>query len=495
MASAGSGLPAAEPQLTAPCRRGATLDLAARSRARNERRRIDYERWTQPQADWEALRGKNIIWRAANQIGKTRGTVKKALNFIRRKGSYRHRRPGPVRVLVISVSKEQMEPLHRKFWELLPRDEIEDGVDFIEGYGFRGKPPRITFKAGEGKGSLIQFATYRQGGQRIAGGTWDVVILDEPVPEKIFGECQPRVLHGDPGEIWISFTVTPESPSQDYLKAKAEAGEVRELVTDLTVANVTFTDGSGALLTQAKIEAFGKDLLPLEREMRLKGGWEPVYADRLLTNWGPHCVSKTRLRPAAGALIAVGIDHGAGAGKQAAVLLAIHIGDGRAPPRIWILEEYVADGYTTPEMDAKAILAMLARRGWDYDHVDYWLGDRPTGMNKFEIRKANTELRIQIARLLGRQVDALKTIFRPYKWSGSVIYGFRLINAVMARKDDDGRSQFLVDAQACPKVCEAAQKWRGAPKDKFKDILDALRYPVEKIVQPGDWFGFRVVYG
>lgn len=473
---------------------GDALALVKRSGRKNQEHRLEYERPTGPQLVWEHMRGRSIVWRAANQVGKSRGTVRKALNFIRRAGAYQDRRPGPVKVLVVSVSREQMIPLHEKFWELLPKDEIAADVDFTPGFGFRGKPPRVEFVRGPGKGSLIQFATYKQGSQRTAGGTYDVVVCDEPLPERMYGEIQPRVLHGDPGEIWISMTVTPDAPPQDYLRKKVEKGEVGELHTELSLDAVTLADGSGSLLTQAQIDVYVKDLLDVEKEMRAKGGWEPVYGDRFLQSWGPACLSAGRVHPPRGAVLAVGIDHGAGIGKQAATLLAIDQ-PGEGTPRVWVLEETVSEGYTAPEHDADAILAMLSRRGFTYDDVDWWVGDRATGLNKWDVRKSNKALVRAFSGRLRRPTEQLKLIWVPYKWSGSVSYGFRLVNAIMSRRDDSGRSHWIVDSQACPKFAEAAQLWRGSPNDKRKDILDSARYPVEKLVKPGSWHPFRVTYG
>lgn len=467
--------------------------LLSASASRGRDRRIDYEACTRAQDKWLRLRGRILLWRAANQIGKSRGLARKLINFITRRGVYADRRPGPVNVLVISISKEQMEPLHSKLWELLPKNEIADDVEFTPGFGFRGKPPRVTFIAGPGKGSVMTFATYAQGSKRIAGGTYDVVAMDEPVPERVFGEVRPRVLHGDPGEIWITMTPTPDSPPLDYLRDKVEKGEVQELHTELTVENVTLLESDGTagrpLLTQAQIDEYASSLLEAEKDMRLRGGWEIIVKDRMLDNWGPHCVGQIRVPR--GALIAVGIDHGAGQGKQAAALLTVEQPHGEAPI-VSVLEETVAQGYTTPEHDAQAIIEMLERRGWSYDAVDVWMGDRATGMNRWDIRKSNAELVRQLARIVNRRTEELKRIEVPYKFHGSVSYGFRQMNAIMGRRDGDGRSHFRVDPK-CVKFIGACERWRGSTRDPLKDILDAVRYPVEKVVRPDGWFAFAAV--
>jgi hypothetical protein len=127
----------------------------------------------------------------------------------------------------------------------------------------------------------------------------------------------------------------------------------------------------------------------------------------------------------------------------------------------------VADGYTTPEQDADAIAEMLTRWGLKYEDVDEWVGDRSTNANHFEIRKGNAT---------------------PRKWSGSVRHGFRLLNAIMARRDEKHPelSHFVVHPRA-QLFATAAQEWSGRKDDAKKDILDAVRYAVERAVRLGEW--------
>ena len=475
----------------------AYLRASQRSADRGRRLRLEYEGVTAAQDRWAHFAAelhragkscKRQLWRAANQCGKSRGSAKKILHFIRGTGPYADRKPGPKKVLIMSFSKEQMEPLMEKLWDLLPKDEIGPEVAFEPGFGFRGKPPRITLTSGPGAGSLIVFATYKQGSRRAAGGTFDVVVLDEPVEERIWGEIQPRVLHGDPGEIWITFTPTPDSPPLEYLREMVKKGQVQEMNTELTVENVTVIQTGRPLLTQEQIDDYAAGLLELEKDMRLRGGWEIIATDRALDMWGAHC--QMWRAPPAGCLVAVGIDHGASQGKQAAAIVCI--ADPTGPmPQVWVLGESVSEGYTTSDMDAQAILDMLRAAGLSYDDVDVWMGDRATGLNRYDVRKTNGELRVQLARLLGRVPGALKMIEVPHKFDGSVGSGYRVVNSIMGRRHDlttpgdkAGPSHFLV-AASCVNFANAAKKWKWNPKDREKDILDAVRYPIERVCKHG----------
>ena len=450
-----------------------------------------HEPVTRAQARWLAMAGKQLLWRAANQVGKSRGLAKKLIQFITASGIYQNRRRGRVKVLVVSISKEQMEPLHEKIWELLPKDQVDlKTTEYVPGYGFRGKPARVTFTDGAARGSVIVFATYKQGSTRIAGGTYDVVACDEPLPERTYGEALARTLHGQPGELWITFTPTPDSPPLAYLRQKVEAGEVLELHTPLTVENVTLSTGR-PLKTASEIAEYSKLVLAAERDMRLNGGWEIVTQDRLLDNWGPHCVAPVRLVP--GALLAIGVDHGTGAGRQTAALVQLHLAD-RVFPRVDLLAESRSAGFSTPEQDAEAILAMLRAVGLRWEHVDAWFGDRSTNFNKSGIRKTNKDLHTHLARLAGVTTDAFPRIEVPYKAAGTVIYGYRLMNAIMGRRDERDASHFRV-APGCLHFRESCDRFNGRnPKDPLKDMLDAARYPVEEMIKPREFSGLAAIY-
>jgi phage terminase large subunit-like protein len=471
--------------------RATPYGMLSASAARGRLRPEAYEPVTRAQARWLAMTGKQLLWRAANQVGKSRGLAKKLIQFITASGVYAGRSAGPVKVLVLSISKEQMEPLHQKLWELLPKDQIDlASTEYVPGFGFRGKPPRITFTAGAGAGSVIVFATYKQGSTRIAGGTFDVVACDEPLPERVYGEALARTLHGRPGELWITFTPTPDSPPLAYLREKVEAGEVKELHTPLTVENVTLSTGR-PLKTAAEIDAYSKLVLAAERDMRLNGGWEIVTQDRLLDNWGPHCVAPVRLMP--GALLAIGVDHGTGAGRQTAALVQLQLAD-RVFPKVDLLAESRSKGFSTPEQDAEAILTMLRALGLRWEHVDAWFGDRATNFNKSGIRKTNKDLHIHLARLVGVGSDAFPRIEVPNKAGGTVTYGYRLMNAIMGRRDEAGVSHFRVNPAALH-FRESCDRYNGRnPKDPLKDMLDAVRYPIEELIKPREFSGLTAIY-
>lgn len=457
---------------------------------------------TRSQRRFVEMRGRQILWRAANQLGKSFALAYKIVAITEAIGPYANRRPGPLRILVVSESKEQMEPLHRKLWELLPKDRIElETTEYIPGFGFRGKPPRITFIAGPGAGTVIVFATYAQGAKRIAGGTYDVVAADEPLPQKIYSECLMRCMHGDPGELWITLTMTPASPDVTYLRGKVAAKEVIELHTPLTVEAMRLEQSTACLwkgrrTPEAEVETniaeFSRLMLAQERDMRINGGWEATVEDRILDNWGPHCVYDLRVWP--GAYLAIGVDHGTGPKRQTAVLMQFDLTD-LTFPRVGLLAEWRSPDMSPPEDDAKAILAMLERHGLNWRHVDAWWGDRATSTNRYGSKKDNKELHDHLALQVLRKGEPLASfphINTPNKARYAVEYGYRLMNACMGRKTA-GVPHFLVDA-SCTEFAKSAARHNGRqPKDPLKDMLDPVRYCLVEAVKPKNFVGLALL--
>jgi hypothetical protein len=375
-------------------------------------------------------------------------------------------------------------------WALLPKHEIDPRNGYDPGRGITGKPPRIVFVDGPGRGSVLQFATYKAGSQRVAGGAYDLVVCDEPPTETMYGELKPRILTTR-GTMRLYFTPTPDSPPLGWLRDLVDDGVVGEHNFGLNEANTWPEGASRPLLYQHEIDSESATWLEVEREMRLRGAWEPVVTGRWLTNFGDANVAPFDVADAelGGAFLCVGIDHGANAGKQTAMLLAIQ-NRHDLEARVWWIDEHVSDGYTTPEQDAAAIRSMLRRHGLTYDDVDDWIGDTPTGDSRYLIQKSNRDLLRQLARLEGRPVEAMGRIYTPKKWAGSVTHGLRLLNGLFGEKTDEGVPRGIVHPR-CERFREFCSTFQGDRRDPLKDVGDAGRYPVERNVVVKDWRASR----
>ena len=371
-----------------------------------------------------------------------------------------------------------MYPLHSKINSILPKDEVSSDYRFIPGRGIKGLPPYVSFTSGPGKGSEILFRTYGQGAQVMAGVHPTLVVLDEPPPEAIFGEVQGRVGISR-GEIRIGMTPTPDMPDVTYLRELVASGEVSEHNHGLTEDKCQPRGAPTPWIYQSEIDAYERRLLPVQREMRMRGAWDPAIDGLYVPDFDAHkhvaCMS--RKGPPPGATVFIGIDHGEAPGKQTMILGAgtnLHKRD----PRVWAIDEVRRDGVrTTTEQDARDLYAMVLRNGLRLDNIDKIVGDRSTANGRRDALKSNRDLRHALAHVAGIPVEQVPRISTPRKGQGSVVYGCEIINVVAL-------CDALVVDPRCVNLIASLLRFDGDPRSPYKDILDAFRYPVQALLGP-----------
>ena len=464
---------------------GATaLQMAREAGRRGRSELLDFARLTRPQLAVVSDSRRLTLWRDGNRLGKSYAAAWEIVHRCRGTHPYLKTHRPPIRVLCVSYSLEQMEPLMGALWSLLPhgdggRGELDPRNGYDKGRGITGKPARILFTSGPGRGSVVQFATYKAGAQRVAGGAYHFVICDEPPTESMYGELKPRILTTR-GTFRMFMTPTPDSPPLQWLRDLVDAGVVGEHNYGLNQDNTWPIGAPRPLLFQKEIDDAAATWLGVEREMRLNGAWEPVVTGRWLTAYTEERnVRAFALSELAGAWVCVGIDHGLKAGKQASMLLAM-IGRNTMTPRVFWIDETVSTVGSSPAEDAAAIMAMLRRHGLGYDDVDDWVGDRPTGDSRWQKSKNNRDLQAQISRLVGQQRE-LKHIHTPKKWAGSVTHGLRQLNQLFGASDENGAPRGVVHPR-CKQFAAFCERFKGDSRDPLKDVGDAGRYPVERNV-------------
>jgi phage terminase large subunit-like protein len=350
----------------------------------------------------------------------------------------------------------------------------------------------VPFVRGPGAGSIISFATYAQGPSRVAGPPYDIVVLDEPPEEAMWEEVMPRVFQRG-GIVRFGFTPTLQMADVSYLERLSQerdsaGAKVLELhMHELNAENVWPvwpTRRISPLKTQAQIDAFESTLPAMTRDMRMGRSWRPMIAGRWLSAFGDDAIRDDL--PPSGADLVVSTDHGANAGKQVSMLIAI-VGRFSAHPRVWWLDECGSDGTTSPDQDAREILEMLRRNRIGYEQIDHWVGDRPTGRDRWGSGKSNRDLQSAIARELGERFSKTKPIETVEKWDGSVEYGVHVLNAIFARKHGIVRPR-------CKRFIAGCQTWRGDRRDPVKDALDAGRYGVQHFCDERVFESFRGIY-
>jgi phage terminase large subunit-like protein len=413
------------------------------------------------------------LWRDSNGIGKSVALALLAHDACRgfdRFGTGAITKP--VNVLVAGTSWEQMVPLMEKLWQFAPRDELHPKCGFDPGRGITGKPPRIVYTSGPGAGKVIQLATYKQGSARIAGAQVGLLILDEPPPEAFYGEAVPRVLRGG-GKLRLGFTPTVESPPLDYLWKLIEEGRVHEYNWGISEEACWLEGAPTPWKSQEELDAWEEQLLPAERAMRTGRSRYPLVGGRAFMSFDQATMVRDEY-PLGQLAIAVGIDYGADSGAQVAELSAVRIVDGF--PQFWALDEYVADGNTSVDQDAKAIVEMLKRNHLELGDVDQWVGDRRYGGKQWGGAKDNELLTQAFCRLLGRPMGSLGfTIETAYKPKGSVYEGVKIMHAAMMR------NQFVIRPR-CKKLIDAVQQWAWRD-DEHKHKIDAYRYGAVSLVR------------
>lgn len=457
----------------------AAIEEARRAAELTRGRSLDLLRFTDPQLGFLHDDSPIALLRGGNQIGKTLTGHVDLIHTCRGTHPYQDTPKPPVNCLVLSESWDQMGQaggFMEKLWTLLPKGEIDPKIRLEPGRGITGKPPRIVFVAGPGRGSVITFATYRQGAQRVAGSTVHRVYMDEPGPPSLHDELVPRLLRYS-GKMRILFTPVLDMPDQTWIRDLVKAGEISEHNPWLEEANCWPRGMPAPWVSQEQIDRMARTLPEAIRAMRMEGAWDPILKSRWLTAFQPD-VHVTESQPPLGAWLGIGIDHGVNAGKQTAVLAAC-AGVGTRSPYVWVVDESVGDGKTSTRQDARAILDMLRRHNLGWQDVDQWVGDRPTGTSRYLVRKSNDMLRVELAALTGTPLSEFARIETPRKYAGSVEHGLHLMNALFADVDED-KVPHLQIHKRCERFAAFCQKFAGDRADPLKDVGDGGRYIIEK---------------
>jgi hypothetical protein len=437
-------------------------------------------RWSLPGLRWLSDDARYRVLRGGNGTGKSRlqafEIVCRAIGI----HPFRNCKPPPVKMAAYGYSHSSLESLMSELWHQAQGTGLDPRCDYDPGRGITGKPPRLLWR----NGSYIVFLTYSQNSQAYAGKSLDYQALDEPCPAMKWGEIEGRTREG--GEVGLTVTPTPEGADQVWV-----ADKVREQTFSLTVAPLcsnpddptTITlesvtpKGGRPWLSRQRIAEKIRSWLPLERAMRCGLSWEEIAVGRQLDGFQPRHVELWE--PPRGEVSGCcSTDHGLDPGRQASLLGAT---DGHM---VWILGEYRPKVRTSTEQDAEALIRLLRDgAGWTPSTKLLWVGDRSAESQKWAARKANAVLARAISERVGKPLDQLCVgdprglyIRTPHKFSGSVYEGLKLVNGL-----------FLADRirihPRCALLIEAVKGWEGDKKDRRKDLLDALRYLVEALIE------------
>ncbi len=449
-----------------------SLDALARGlqqmQERAEIRPLDYVRFTPPQLAYLQDQSRFKLMRGGNQIGKSFAQISELIWRCLGEHPFIEVPPAPCENWLVCHSWEQSLTLQDKIWDLLPKDLIHPDTEYNPGKGFRGKVPIILFK----NKSVLRIKTTNQGSLGVASATIAFVGIDEPPPPAIWGELTARVLRaGDLGGVGL--TLTPVGRPCGWLKELCDQGMINDHPAPLTVENVT-PQGGLPMLTQKQIDDVASRYLSQDRPQRLNGEWRGPVEGRTFEAFNDDMITTARPEPGVKVQIGIGIDHGADAGSQVAVLCAVDkTGE---HPRIWVLDEYTSGGDAVPaRQHARGILAMLRRNGMNHHSVDRFVGDRKYGGRRFAGKMGNNQIMRGFEQELGLPSGGLPfTIRTAHKPRGSVYEGCSIINSCMLLKG------FHV-APRCTQGIQSLQEFRFAD-DQSKHWIDALRYGAVELI-------------
>ena len=442
----------------------ATLALKARS----DTRPLEYVRWTPPQLRFLSDPAPVKLLRGGNQVGKSWAGIGEMIYRCTGTHPYLETREPPIEAWLITYSAEQSVSVAQKLWELLPKDQLTPDTEWIPGKGFRGRQQVVKFK----NGSIIRIKT--TGGStslNLASATIDLAIIDEPPPQAIWGELAARVLRR---QGVIGLCMTPLGRRCGWLRKLAEDGAISDHPAPLTVENLTVEGGLSPMLSQEQIDEIAGRYLAIDRDARLLGAWECISPDRCFDAFDDRHISPTMPPGGRQLNVCIGMDHGADAGSECAVLTVIDRTD--SEPRIWILDEYVA-GAAEPSVHAQGLIAMLARNQLEWRHLDLVVGDRGYGGKRWGGKMSNSRiLRALEAHLhvgSGQLRPGIRTAWKP---RGSVYTGSSVLHSAMVRD-----ACFSVHPR-CKETIRSLRHHRMVDDDT-KHLCDAARYSLELLTR------------
>lgn len=439
--------------------------------------RSDYIKWLKPQMDFIKDPAKEKLLRLGNQWG---GKTTCGLADVNWRCVGRHpylvTHTPPIEVWIVCASWSQSVAIQKKFWMLVDKNELDPSVEFSPLKGFIGKNPAVLYK----NGSIVRFKTTQQGALNLAGSTIHVVLIDEPTDPRIYAELQKRVARNN-GVVMM--TMTPINGPVEWLREKCELGKIADHHYPLK-AEYLIPVGmdrplrleDGTPMDQAWCDMLREQTLESEMGVVIDGEWEIRVEGRIFSSFDNASHTLKQL-PRGEYKLCLGMDHGDGANfSEAAYLVAVQESGGFQ--KIFVLDEYVSEQSTTPDMDAAAIMSMLSRNGVTWEQLDMVYGDRSYGGRKRGLsKKSNTELLRSVAKSMGVPYSKLRPFINTVKRGeghgrGSVDQGLRYLHHCMVRP-----GYFGIHLR-CSRLIESLDKWDGRD-DQWKHSIDALRYALD----------------
>lgn len=443
------------------------------------------DRWTDPQQAFFDSDFRLTVLRGSNGMGKSLALAKLGEKAIAGELHWQRGRRGPYTVILCGNTWSQLSSTVAYLMQGRLRGWLKERIRF-EGGELKGQRTKIfDIVRGPGAGGVLRLGIFKA--ENLAGPRADVVISDEPLPEKVYNELWPRLLGRD-GRMYMGFTVTAGTATKvDYLWEMVDNPAipwVGEIVADLTLANITPRGGLVELpfMSQREIDEFEASLSQVERDMRMGRTRYPRSDLNWYDTFDPQAMVVDRpISDLNRWLVGVGVDHGVKPGSQRAQLWATTGLGSRA--RVHGIDEYAPEGRSGTKEDARGILDMLDRNGIALQDVDHWVGDRRHPGDWRMGKKSNQLLRSALAELTGFKSQGhgwasklplpLRRMNTPRKYDQSVFESATII------RDMQQSGRFTLSNRMV-RLAEAMDQWNGSLKadDPWKHNIDAMHYIV-----------------
>jgi Terminase large subunit, T4likevirus-type, N-terminal len=442
--------------------------------------------WTPPQEDWLRMHASRKLLRAGNQVGKTWAGLAEVIWRALGKHPHYPVRPPPIEAWIICVSWSQSVAVMKKFWALVPKDQLIEGTKFDRRRGFGKENPAVVFK----NNSIVRFKTAGQDEEALASASIDYVHIDEPCDPEVYRELDRRVLRRG-GSIGI--TLTPINRPCEWLHDLVEMGSIKEVHARMEPRTflpkgwdrpLCIDDGTPMdaawIQEQRRItpKTYAGVVLDGDWETRPEGAFFAHIFDKT-----KHVTDKLKLDPARGKIRWVlGIDYAAADRElgQIGVLCQVQsrVDEKNRPYELIIAWDLVAlGGATTSEAFARALIDMLERNGLSWHNLTSVYGDNPVVSRWVE--KSNIHTMRALATELGVSFDGLKPRVLNAKDGqtsvGTMDAGCRYLYEGLA----SGR---ILIHPRCKVLIEGLETWDYTKLHPRKDVIDGWRYALRDFI-------------
>jgi hypothetical protein len=460
------------------------------------------------QAEFMAARERRVIWFGHNGCGKSEGLARRLVRVFSGQDPIcrEARRPLTLILCVTGYDAVSCRDLADQLHTLLPpglvaqQDLDERGRPigtarswYARGKGFRGRPPRLVVQRGPMARTTMNVTTLGAGQGAAAGGTIDLVIVNEPISRELYEELGTRDRADALGYLWYALTPIEGAPSQVWIPGlvedyRAAGGSIRYIQTRLSRETLTFPSGRSLESWEGKTLPRIASWSPTTRPMRMGESLEPIFEDAYFAQVWRDSLVVDSVPPGVDLWLVGSLDHSLAEGRMRVGVTGYQV-QGPASARRLVAWDLVDVKATSARIDeaANLFLDALDEAGIEIGQIDQWIGDRSTADRRHLVRRDNNVwkgavlLAMRTPRRAGgrppasiKAPRALWEIVTPSKHGGSSDYLMAQLRSAMA--EEPPRLRFL---RRCRHVIEDVQRWDGSKASPHKDGLDRVGYSWE----------------